>query len=86
MPHASTYIPSNLLAGWDKMPRLSDVRWSRSCWVVSDADGVVGAEKILGEFKGILMMTKRDFVVLIILIWGVRRGRVAQINKLALSL
>jgi hypothetical protein len=84
MPHASTYIKNALLEFACEKPLLSGVR--RRCGlVVSDSDGGIGADKVYRKFTASWMINNRDFVALIRLIWGVRRGSMARINKLCES-
>jgi hypothetical protein len=81
MPHASTYIKIAPLECWgEKLQRLC-ARQSRWRWVGLDLDGGIGVNKVWRKLKASWMMNNRDFVALILSIWGVRRGSVAQRRK-----
>jgi hypothetical protein len=86
MPHASTYIRVTTLDFGGEMPRLSDVWRSRRSWYVTDADGVIGVNKVWRKLKASWTMSKRDFVALVLSIWEVRRGSVARIGELGVLL
>jgi hypothetical protein len=81
MPHASTYIKNALLESWGEMSKRQCAR--RSCWrwVILDLDGGIVANQVGRNLKGSWMMSKREVVALIRLVWEVWCGKVAQINK-----
>jgi len=81
MPHASTYIRITTLGFWGEMPRLSDVWRSRSRWLISNVDGVIGL-----KLKGYSDSTVKLCCAYLVWICEVRRSHDSFTGELATRL